>query len=256
MVNGIEAKPNEFPWKVMVRRIKIIKKTAEGIVTSSRSCGGSIISPKHVLTAAHCTNDKPFTNPQPAKDFQIVIGEHDIGDEKEVIHEVTNVLNHNKWSWGKTLEYDISIITLKDRLTYSMKVAPICLPATTTDHDQYGGRVATAIGWGDLVYNGGTPDKLMKASMTVWGESTTQFPTYDNCKSNTVQLCAFARDGSSVCNGDSGSPLFLEENGRNTVIGVVTGSNDCDGNPSQFARVTKFKEWIKDNTEGTEDSGC
>lgn len=47
VINGQEALPNEFPWQVALVR-------AGG---HTPICGGSIISDRHVLTAAHCTND-------------------------------------------------------------------------------------------------------------------------------------------------------------------------------------------------------
>ena len=50
IINGFETKPNEYPWQV-------------ALVKNGRHtpfCGGSIISDKHVLTAAHCTADVDF----------------------------------------------------------------------------------------------------------------------------------------------------------------------------------------------------
>ena len=47
IINGQEASPNEYPWQVALVR-------AGG---HSPICGGSIISDRHILTAAHCTND-------------------------------------------------------------------------------------------------------------------------------------------------------------------------------------------------------
>ena len=70
-------------------------------------------------------------------------------------------------------------------------------------------------------------------------------------------ICA-AEAGKTACNGDSGGPLVTKENGRHTVIGVVSwGSARCTvGYTGVYARVTAQKDWILANTEGTQDSIC
>ena len=84
-------------------------------------------------------------------------------------------------------------------------------------------------------------------------------------------MCAF-ESGKDSCQGDSGGPLFLPENGRfvamtyaesnkmsrDTVVGVVSRGAGCAflNYPGIYARVTEFKEWILDNTNGTQNSNC
>ena len=52
----------------------------------------------------------------------------------------------------------------------------------------------------------------------------------------------------SVCSGDSGGPLTVNENGVHVVVGVVSANWDCSGNnPALFSRVTTFLPWIREN---------
>ena len=60
-------------------------------------------------------------------------------------------------------------------------------------------------------------------------------------------ICGFAK-GHSVCSGDSGGPLTVNENGVHVVVGVVASNWGCSGNrPALFTRVTTFLPWIREN---------
>ena len=134
---------------------------------------------------------------------------------------------------------DLSIITLAEPLTFSPKVAPICLPASSSDPDPYAGKQATTVGWGNTAHEGEGSDKLLKASMKVWpknhwiahfGNDGKVHTFNDELWSNRPRsmwqwkqngfrcyndetICAYG-SGSGPCNGDSGGPLMLKENGR------------------------------------------
>ena len=104
MVKGTETEPNEFPWQVLV------KTTMDGGVGS---CGGSIISPQHVITAAHCTSERGSLVPQSPNDIEVFIGDHNIEDGQEDTRKASNVINHPKYEikYGFAYAYDLSIIT-------------------------------------------------------------------------------------------------------------------------------------------------
>ncbi len=77
VVNGKEARPNEFPWQVAMVR-------AGGYRVM---CGGSIISDRHVLTAAHCTEGIKYST-----DIEVLLAEHDLSrvDDKAIRMKVIN----------------------------------------------------------------------------------------------------------------------------------------------------------------------
>ena len=66
-------------------------------------------------------------------------------------------------------------------------------------------------------------------------------------------MCAYDLD-KYQCNGDSGGPLAVQENGRSTLIGIVSWSIKCSG--SVQSRVTEQMDWILENTSGTQLSSC
>ena len=97
IVGGGEADANSIPWQV-------------GLVSNGGStpfCGGTIITPYHILTAAHCTGGTGTTT------RQVIAGEHDILStaDKATRHDIAHVLDHPDYTSQGT-NYDFSILTL------------------------------------------------------------------------------------------------------------------------------------------------
>ena len=83
-------------------------------------CGGSILTTKAILTAAHCKTS--------VNKFVVVVGEHDItagNDGQNIVP--SNWINHPNYN-SRTVDYDFAVVLLKKKLTWSESVRPICLP--------------------------------------------------------------------------------------------------------------------------------
>jgi len=119
-------------------------------------------------------------------------------------------------------------------------------------------QVATVTGWGSLGAGNQIPAILQEANVTVISNAAckTAPQPYKDGISETM-LCASA-PGKDSCQGDSGGPLVLLENGRQTLVGVVSWGVGCalPEFPGVYARVTVAMDWILANSQGAYHSTC
>ena len=148
IVGGQETEVNEYPWQV-------------GLVFPSSKvpfCGGSIISDRHIMTAAHCTAGKSISS------IRVLLGEHDTTDSVADIRTISAITDHPSYQ-ANTLAYDFSILTLSSPITFNRVMAPVCLPADVTS--LYTGQLATVTGWGTTSFGGSLSGKLLEVDVTV-----------------------------------------------------------------------------------------
>ena len=159
IIGGVDTAPNQYPWQVLL------------LMEDGRGCGGSIISAKHVLTAAHCVTVPKTTMPINSTEVRIFVGLHALATV--VDHErtlVSQILVHPEYTgmgiFGS--HYDVAILTMSTPLNFSDTAMPVCLPASVSA--QYDGEVATASGWGMINRNLShqiLAEKLQEVNLTV-----------------------------------------------------------------------------------------
>ena len=238
IVGGVETEVNEYPWQVAL------------VSPNGRSpfCGGTLISDRHVMTAAHCTVGQAAS----PSGLRVLLGEHKTDDATQIKVEV-QAINDDPLYDTSNFRNDFSILTLKEPVTFSTAVRPICLPSDTSK--TYAGQKATVSGWGTLSSGGNQPTVLMEVDVTV---TTNTFCSgvYGSGISD-INICAMDA-GKDSCQGDSGGPLFIQENGRYSLIGVVSYGYGCASPniPGVYARITARKDWVTSIASGTQDSNC
>ena len=187
-----------------------------------RLCGGTLISSTHVLTAAHCVQNRRAGFDVQASQIKVYIGEHnrgkgkDKGDSKFNALTVAEVIKHPNYNIPYNHDNDYAILRLSKAVDFTSEVTPACLPADV--ESTYEGRIATATGWGLL----GDP-KTSKTSTSLQEVNVTVTSNYECNKlygkmySTSIMICAGGY-GRGTRPGDSGGPLIVVENDRHTLV--------------------------------------
>merc|ERR1712223_1272477 len=219
-------------------------------------CGGTIVNKRFVLTAAHCYNSM-FTT------MHVIVGEHNYCDgvnEGGKLIKVKKMTLHPDYN-SRTIDNDIAVLELAEDLTFTKKIKPACLPSSETK--DYSGSASTVSGWGGTIGwrpNDQQPQQprqctLKETIVKLLKGSDPMCSKYLKTSSSKIKLCAFAKD-TDACQGDSGGPLTVPENGKYTLVGVVSyGSGCASSTPGVYVRVQGFLPWIKNLISSGECSG-
>jgi len=232
IVGGEEADPHSIPFQVSLRQ-----KDAD----DWHFCGGSVVGPNHIVTAAHCTViwDSPA-------EVEVVAGEHDrsVDEGTEQRVQVSKLTVHESYGSPKNYENDIAIWELAEPLEFNEYVAPVQLPESMQASEGY----CTVSGWGTLSSGGSCcPMRLMKVDVPVVEDGTCRLE-YPFSIADSM-LCAGER-GKDSCQGDSGGPMVCyNADGSSYLAGVVSWGIGCGGlfHPGVYTEVSYFTEWIAQN---------
>nr|ATU82420.1 venom S1 protease 17 [Lethocerus distinctifemur] len=212
------------------------------------SCGATIITNHHVLTAAHCTFGDHELN------AGIVVGEHDESRSRSKytrVYPVSRMIEHEGWTL-KTFKNDIALLFIKEEIEFNMAVGPACLP---TQRPNIVGDHVLITGWGEVQNRADNPDVLRKVHLRVikldyCGEA---YPHQKIDLKKPTQLCTYSYKRDS-CQGDSGGPVaWLDpDTNRYTLVGVVSFSKACAGqDPGVNTDVFSYLGWIQENIKKT-----
>ncbi|KAE8594473.1 hypothetical protein XENTR_v10019660 [Xenopus tropicalis] len=234
VVNGQEVAPHSWPWQVSLQYIY------DGYWY--HTCGGSLIAPNWVLTAAHCISSE--------NTYRVQLGKHNLqqfNDGQETIG-VIGLFNHPQWNPNNLANgFDISLLKLEREVDYSDTIKPGCLPpAGYILPNQFGCYVT---GWGYLQTEGPPSATLQQGLLKIVDYATCRRLDWWFINVKTSMICAGGDGNVASCYGDSGGPLNCKNaDGVWEVHGVVSfgSASGCNINkkPSVFTRVSDYNSWI------------
>jgi hypothetical protein len=218
----------DAPWQVYVR-------TSDGY-----ACGGSIIDPTHVVSAAHCADADGTKAPAPAANFTVLAGFSDVstyqpGRPGPAGTQVVGVANYRIHPYydnaSKTDDAMVFALAAPLDLTSSPNVKAIAM--APVGGEVAGGTAVRVTGFGQS--SSAAPDgKLRALTLTALSDDDCRLPP----QISSMIICADVGDGQSPCHGDSGGPLTLAD-GAPVLVGIVSyGSpSGCGVGPSGFTDV-------------------
>ncbi|KAG9509000.1 hypothetical protein GZH46_02492, partial [Fragariocoptes setiger] len=217
IVGGEEADPENYLWMAAIIKAKQASATSE----ARPFCGGSLITNRHILTAAHCLEGLA------PRDVLVRLGSYDFEDSASsssgdyAVDQFRVPAEYSK----KTHVGDIAIMRLKTPLASTESYKTVCMPQPRRS---YVGSLATVIGYGTQSQSfRKNALKLRQVTVPVW-ENRKCGQVYKK-ELNESFLCAgYEEGGKDACQGDSGGPLMAEgPNQRLMVIGVVSHGIGC-----------------------------
>ncbi|XP_055385766.1 chymotrypsin-1-like [Condylostylus longicornis] len=220
IVGGDFAKDGEFPYQISLQ------------LNQNHICGGSIIGPKHILTAAHCVVRSDGVL-RPVNAMSIRAGTNVIGVDGQV-RQAEAVYVHEKYRMNLN---DVAVIKLSKPLEYNSKIQEIEMDRG----DAPVGAIVTISGWGKTANDGRRSEVLKTATLKVL--------SIEQCDKKSglgfkQTICLDHPAGIGACQGDSGGPATY--NGK--LIGVASFvAKTCASNkPDSYARVSLYYDWIKE----------
>ncbi|XP_017004335.2 chymotrypsin-like protease CTRL-1 [Drosophila takahashii] len=237
VINGTIAGLTSSPWMAFLHT-----------TTNLFVCGGTLITNRLVLTAAHCLSANTVTANLVAR-----LGEYNRIEEEQchgsyctrrIEAKVDRAFRHRLYN-PKTMVNDIAILRLIKRVEYTDNIRPICIvrdPRWRKYIDSID--PLTGTGWGK---SESESDSTVLRTVDLSRQEAGICLLYTNAYLSNTQFCAGNWD-SNLCNGDSGGPVGAmvpyQNSQRFVQIGIASFNNHQCSKASAFTDVLSYTEWI------------
>jgi trypsin len=237
IIGGTNAAPGEARWQAALL-------SADMAPGSGQFCGGALVGPRHVLTAAHCLVDLGVA------DIDVAVGFSSLSAIRSADRiPVVAIDTHPTYNGAVSSPGDVAVLTL------ARNAPGAILGLLDNPSEPSAGQEARVSGWGTRFVDGaGTPtpdrpDALQVADVVVAAGPGAACGSYGSSFDAATMLCAGVPGGGiDACSGDSGGALTVQRGGAPVIAGVVSWGNGCAraAFPGVYARVSTYAGWIRD----------
>ncbi|XP_060636166.2 prostasin isoform X1 [Anolis sagrei] len=246
IIGGMNAQRGQWPWQVNLN------------FDGHHVCGATLIAPQWLVTAAHC-----FPPVNPIDRYEVTLGAFQLKNPSDdlVVKLVQEVLKHPEYTDDEGSKGDIALVKLKEPVSYSRTIRPICLPASTVNFPS--GMKCTVTGWGNILTSTSLPSPmtLQQLEVPIIGLDTCKClyskdpdPEDPHVLHNDMMCAGFAEGKKDACQGDSGGPLSCRIDNAWLLAGVVSWGDACGAanRPGVYIRTAAYADWIKEKVPEVE----
>ncbi|MEO0530235.1 MAG: serine protease [Planctomycetota bacterium] len=232
IVGGTPAAPNRYPWMTAL----FYRGCSPSVC---QFCGGALVRPNWVLTAAHCAAAVGDNTP-----IDVFLGSTRLTDDGERI-SVAELIVHEAFD-PNTLDNDLALLRLES--DSEQEVVPIIEsddPAGLTA----AGKSATVIGWGRTSEGGESSEKLLEVTVPIVSneEANAAYNPLGSTITDNMIAAGLPEGGKDACQGDSGGPFVVRDAERGLILaGATSWGIGCarPGIPGLYTRLSRYGDWL------------
>ncbi|MFI6208426.1 S1 family peptidase [Streptomyces sp. NPDC051041] len=199
--------------------------------SQNQFCGGTLVSPTKVVTAAHCMVGETTSS------VRVVGGRTYLNGTNGTVSRVSRIWIHPSYTTATRGE-DVAVLTLSTAMPYATAKY-----VSSTDTSVYAaGATARILGWGTTSSGGSSSNQLRTATVPIVSDSSCRTSYGSDFVANEMVCAGYSSGGVDTCQGDSGGPLLV----GGVLAGITSWGEGCAqaGYPGVYTRLTTFSSLV------------
>ncbi|MGX1273125.1 S1 family peptidase [Streptomyces phaeoluteigriseus] len=195
--------------------------------SQNQFCGGTLVSPTKVVTAAHCMVGET------AGRVRVVGGRTYLNGTNGTVSRVSKIWINPDYT-DATDGDDVAVLTLSTSMPYTRASY-----VTSTQTSLYAaGTTARVLGWGTTSASGSSSNQLRTATVPIVSDSSCASSYGSDFVASDMVCAGYTSGGVDTCQGDSGGPLLI----GGVLAGITSWGEGCAeaGHPGVYTRLTAF----------------